>query len=77
MSKKQIEDVIRSSIEVYFKDLRGNPPADLHDLLVGIIEKPLLEVTLLHARGNQSKASKWLGLNRNTLRKKMARHGML
>ena len=41
MSKKQIEDVIRSSIEVYFKDLRGNPPADLHDLLIGIIEKPL------------------------------------
>jgi Fis family transcriptional regulator len=77
MSKKQIEDAIRSSLEVYFKDLHGNPPADLHDMLIGVVEKPLLEVTLLHARGNQSKASQWLGLNRNTLRKKMARQGML
>jgi Fis family transcriptional regulator, factor for inversion stimulation protein len=77
MSKKQIEDVIRNSLEVYFKDLRGAPPAELYDHLIGIVEKPLLEVTLLHARGNQSKASIWLGLNRNTLRKKMARQGML
>ena len=40
------------------------------------IEKPLIEATLNLFRGNQIKASKCLGFNRNTLRKKINSHGI-
>ena len=77
MSKKNIEEVVKASLEAYFKDLKGERPTEVYDMMLGIVEKPILEVILLHARGNQSKASLWMGLNRNTLRKKMARAGLL
>jgi Fis family transcriptional regulator len=49
----------------------------LHALMVQVIEKPLLEVVMKHAEGNQSRAAEWLGLNRNTLRKKLLEHKLL
>jgi Fis family transcriptional regulator len=69
MSKKQIEEAVRHSLEVYFKDLRGEDPDQLHHMMINVIEKPLLDVVMKHAEGNQSRAAGWLGLNRNTLRK--------
>jgi Fis family transcriptional regulator len=77
MSKKQIEDVVRQSVEAYFKDLRGEPPEQLHDMMIQFVEKPLLDVVMKHAEGNQSKAAAWLGLNRNTWRKKLGDHHLL
>ncbi|MEY4676590.1 MAG: hypothetical protein RLZZ470_1097 [Pseudomonadota bacterium] len=77
MSKKQIEDVVRHSLEAYIKDLRGNEPEQLHDMMIRIVEKPLLDVVMKHAEGNQSRAAEWLGLNRNTLRKKLTEHKLL
>ena len=77
MSKKQIEDCVRSSLEGYFRDLHGTEPDGLHDMLLKIVEKPLLEVVMAHAGDNQSKAADWLGLNRNTLRKKLIEHQLL
>jgi Fis family transcriptional regulator len=77
MSKKQIEETVRSSLEVYFRDLRGTEPDGLHEMMVRIVEKPLLEVVMAHADHNQSKAAEWLGLNRNTLRKKLLEHKLL
>jgi Fis family transcriptional regulator len=77
MSKKQIQDAVRVSMERYFKDLRGTEPDNLHEMLVGVVEKPLLEIVMRHAQGNQSKAAVWLGLNRNTLRKKLVHHKLV
>ena len=77
MSKKQIEEVVRNSLETYFRDLRGTAPDNLHDMLVGVVEKPLLEIVMRQADGNQSRAALWLGLNRNTLRKKLVEHKLL
>ena len=77
MSKKNIEDVVRSSLEDYFRDLRGTEPGNLHDMVVSTVEKPLLEVVMKHAEDNQSRAAQWLGLNRNTLRKKLSEHNLL
>lgn len=42
-----------------------------------LVEKPLLEITLTHTRGNQTKAAEILGLNRGTLRTKLKAHGMI
>jgi Fis family transcriptional regulator len=77
MSKKAIDECLRASVEQYFKDLRGAPPNGLHELFLGAAEKPLLDVVLRHADGNQSKAAEWLGINRNTLRRKLLDHKLL
>jgi Fis family transcriptional regulator len=45
--------------------------------MVGTVEKPMLEVVMQQADHNQSRAAQWLGLNRNTLRKKLLEHKLL
>lgn len=77
MSSKHIEACVRASLEQYFKDLRGTEPHSLHDMVIHAVEKPLLDVVMQHAEGNQSKAAEWLGLNRNTLRRKLIDHKLL
>jgi Fis family transcriptional regulator, factor for inversion stimulation protein len=77
MSKNHIEDSVRASLEGYFKDLHGTEPAGMHDMIVRVVERPLLEVVMAQADHNQSKAAQWLGLNRNTLRKKLLEHKLI
>lgn len=77
MSKKHIEDCIRASLEQYFKDLRGAEPHGVHDMILAAVEKPLLDVVMQQAQGNQSKAAEWLGINRNTLRRKLLDHQLV
>jgi Fis family transcriptional regulator len=77
MSKRHIEDCIRESLEQYFRDLRGTEPHSVHEMIISAVEKPLLEVVMRQADGNQSKAAEWLGLNRNTLRRKLLDHRLL
>ena len=76
-NKKHIEECIRDSLENYFKDLRGVEPAAMYEMILGVVEKPLLEVVMKHAEGNQSKAAAWLGINRNTLRRKLLDHELI
>ena len=77
MSRKAIDDCVRASVEQYLLDLRGAEPGALHDLFIGAAEKPLLDVVLRHAEGNQSSAAEWLGINRNTLRRKLLDHKLI
>ncbi len=77
MSKKNIEQCVRENLEAYFRDLRGTEPAGLHDMVMQVVEKPLLDVVMQHAGHNQSRAAEWLGMNRNTLRKKLSQHKLL
>ena len=77
MSKKKIEECIRDSLEQYFRDLRGTEPHSVHEMIVGTVEKPMLEVVMRHAEGTQSKAADWLGINRNTLRRKLLDHKLI
>jgi Fis family transcriptional regulator len=77
MSKKQIEACVRETLEQYFKDLHGVEPNSMHEMFLSTVEKPLLDVVLRHADGNQSKAAEWLGINRNTLRRKLLEHKLV
>ncbi len=77
MSKKQIEECIRQSLDAYFKDLGGIEPDGMYDMMIDVVEKPLLESVMQRAEHNQSKAAQWLGLNRNTLRKKLLEHRLI
>ena len=77
MSKKHIEESVRENLESYFKDLRGVEPAAMYEMILGVVEKPLLDVVMKHAEGNQSRAAEWLGINRNTLRRKLIEHRLI
>lgn len=77
MSKKHIEECLRDSLEAYFKDLRGAEPHSMYDMILKTVEKPLLDVVMQHADGNQSRAAEWLGINRNTLRRKLVEHKLV
>jgi Fis family transcriptional regulator len=77
MSKINLEECVRTSLESYFQDLDGIAPDGMYDMMVRVVEKPLLEVVMHHAAHNQSRAAEWLGLNRNTLRKKLVEHQLL
>ena len=77
VGKKDIEACIRDSLEQYFKDLHGTEPQAVHAMVVGAVERPMLEVVMKHADGNQSKAADWLGINRNTLRRKLVDHKLI
>jgi len=58
-------------MEQYFKDLNGEQPQKLHNLFINEVEKPFLKVVMQQVKGNQSRAADLLGINRNTLRKKL------
>jgi len=77
MSKQQLDECVRASLEAYLRDLDGLEPHGMHDMLVRAVEKPLLEMVMVASDNNQSKAAKWLGLNRNTRRKKLLEHQLL
>lgn len=76
MNKSDLANSVKSSLDQYFKDLDGEPPHALYDMVLYCIEKPLLEYTMQYAGGNQSKAAEILGLNRNTLRKKIQQYNI-
>ena len=76
-NKKHIEECIRESSEGYFKDLRGVEPSAMYDMILQVVEKPLLDVVMKKAEGNQSRAAEWLGINRNTLRRKLVEHKLV
>ena len=77
MSKDSIQDVVKKSLEKYFKDLGEQQPSNVYEMVVFTVEKPILEAVMARAEGNQSHAAEMLGINRNTLRKKLQQHGLI
>jgi Fis family transcriptional regulator, factor for inversion stimulation protein len=74
--ENELSTTVRKMMKQYFKDLDGEKPCDIYDMVVNCVEKPLLEVVMFHAQGNQTRAAELLGINRNTLRKKLQEHGI-
>lgn len=75
--KSPLDDAVVSSLERYFDDLEGTQPSSIYEMVIEAVERPMLEVVMREAHGNQLRASEMLGINRNTLRKKLQHHGML
>lgn len=67
---------VRRSLDTYFKELGDTETQNLHALVVAEVEKPLLEAVLQRTSGNQLRAARILGINRNTLRKKLDQYGL-
>lgn len=68
---------VRRSLRGYFKELNGTEPKNLWGLVMGEIERPLFEVVMEQAEGNQTRAAEMLGINRNTLRKKLKQYRLV
>jgi Fis family transcriptional regulator len=67
----EVADAVRRSLERYFKDMDGERPTAIYDMVLKNVEKPMIEMVLGRAEGNQTRAAAMLGIDRNTLRKKM------
>lgn len=66
---------VRQAVSDYFKELDGEQPSvGIYDMVLACVEKPLIETVLHHAGGNQTRTAELLGINRNTLRKKMQQY---
>ncbi len=72
--KASLAACVKQSLERYFNDLNGEKTAGVYDMVIAEVEKPLLEIVMRHVKSNQCKAAAILGINRNTLRKKLKRH---
>lgn len=66
-----LSDHVKQTLSEYFDALEGEAPCDLHALTISQVEKPLIEFVLDKYDNNQTKTAEVLGINRNTLRKKI------
>jgi two-component system nitrogen regulation response regulator GlnG len=71
-----LEEIIERKLIECVRGLREHASANLYDLMIGLVEKPLLRAVLRETAGNQVRAAQILGINRNTLRKKLTEHGI-
>jgi Fis family transcriptional regulator len=67
----ELHDAVKRSLERYFKDMDGEKPTSIYDMVLKNVEKPMIELVLGQAEGNLTQAATMLGIDRNTLRKKM------
>ncbi len=70
-------DNVHRALRNYFAHLDGQPVTDVYQMVLSEVEAPLLEAVMEYTRGNQTKASVLLGLNRGTLRKKLKTYGLI
>ena len=76
-NKHPITECIETQLQSYLNDLKGTPPTDIYQMVLAVVEKPILELVKQHAKQNQSLAAQYLGMNRNTLHKKLVEHQLL
>ena len=67
----ELADSVRRALERYFRDMDGERPSGIYDMVLKNVEKPMIETVLGKAGGNLTLAAAMLGIDRNTLRKKM------
>lgn len=68
---------VQHSLDEYFRKLDGEPPHGIYDMVIAHVERALLASILDRSNGNQTHAAEMLGLNRNTLRAKLAKHKLI
>ena len=72
-----ISSCVEAALNTYFRNLDGEKPRGVYDMVLKCVERPMLAVVMRQAEGKQTLAAEMLGINRNTLRKKLSEHGLL
>jgi Fis family transcriptional regulator, factor for inversion stimulation protein len=73
----ELSDCVKRTLNRYFRDLDGQQPHAIYDMVLRCVERPMLEVVMKQAGGNQTQAAEILGINRNTLRRKLTDNDLL
>lgn len=73
---RPLRNSVKQALRGFLKQLNGEDPEELYELVLSEIEAPLLEEVMTYTRGNQTRAATMLGINRGTLRKKLKKYGM-
>jgi two-component system nitrogen regulation response regulator GlnG len=76
LEQMSLEEMVRCKLAAFLRRLDGYPVAGVHEDVLARVERPLLDLVMEHTGGNQVKAAEILGLNRNTLRRKLSEHGL-
>jgi two-component system, NtrC family, nitrogen regulation response regulator GlnG len=71
IAEMPLETLVEARLRPFLERLGDRPPEGLHDVIMQPVERALLRVVLEHAGGNQLEAARILGINRNTLRKRL------
>ncbi|WP_178863676.1 helix-turn-helix domain-containing protein [Thiomicrorhabdus cannonii] len=76
-NEHSLSEQVTLTLENYFETLQDESCCGLYDLVIQQVEKPLIEFVLNKTEHNQSKSAQILGINRNTLRKKMQQYDLI
>ncbi|MGV0005338.1 MAG: helix-turn-helix domain-containing protein [Candidatus Porifericomitaceae bacterium WSBS_2022_MAG_OTU9] len=74
--RKCLRDHVRGCVQTYIEHLDGHVTGNLYDTVMAECELPLIQVALNHSKGNVSHAARMLGINRNTLKRKLQHYGL-
>jgi two-component system nitrogen regulation response regulator GlnG len=76
LEKTSFEDMVRAKLTEFLRNMDGYPIEGLYEQVLDRVERPLLSVIMEYTGNNQVKAAEILGLNRNTLRRKLSERGV-
>lgn len=71
-----LRDTVEVTVNEYLAKMKGQPIADVYEMVLSEVEEPLMISMMKFTRGNQSKAAILFGLSRGTLRKKLKKYGL-
>ncbi len=73
-TETSLSEQVTNMLEAYFKTLEEQQATDVYEMVLQQVEKPMIEFVLQQTENNQTHAANILGINRNTLKKKMQKY---
>ena len=67
---------VKTALKLYLTALDGRSPGPIYNMVIAEVERPMLEVVMQYANGNQSRAAQILGISRSSIRKKLKLYGL-
>ena len=71
LDKVNLEDYVESKFREFVRAMKASSARSLYSTIIHAVERPMIELALRETQGNQIQAAQLLGMNRNTLRKKI------